>query len=76
MLQPASVCLTKRVVLLNDAVAADLAVPEESEQRNSGEEFVEDVGLYVVLAVVVVVSARHAGEHEADGVGLGNVGGF
>lgn len=76
VLQSVSVCLTQCVVFFNDAVAADLSVSEKPEQRNSGEEFVEDVGLHVVLPAVVVVSPRHAGEHEADGVGLWNVGGF
>ena len=54
---------------------ADFAVAEEATEGDGGEDFVEEVGVVVGLAVEVLAAAE-AGEHEgALGQGTGVVGG-
>lgn len=76
VLQTVRVSVAKRVVVFDDAVAANLAVAEQAEEWRVGEHLVKGVGLYVGLVLVVVLASPHAGEHEPQGVPLGNFGCF
>lgn len=75
VLQALFVRVAQRVVILDDAVAAELAIAEEAEERHGGEHLAEGAGFHVAL-VVVVPSSPHAGEHEPQGVPLGDFGRF
>lgn len=75
VLQTAHVSVAQRVIVLDDAVAAELAVAKQAEQRRVGEDLVEGVGLHVGL-VVVVLASSHTRKHEAQRVPLGNFGCF
>lgn len=74
VLQTVDVGVAKRVVILNDSVAADFAVAEQAEKRGVGEHLAKGVGLHVGLVVVVMLASPHASEHKPQGVPLRNFG--
>lgn len=75
VLQAAHVSVTQRVIVFDDAVAAELAVAKQAKERRVGENLVEGVGLHVGL-VVVVLAPSHTRKHEAQGVSLRDFGRF
>lgn len=76
MLQTVRIRVTQSIVLLHDTITPNLPVTKEAKQWDVGEHLAEGVSLHVTLVVVIVVSAAHAGKHEAQGVPLWEVGGF
>lgn len=75
VLQTAHVGVAQRVIVFDNAVAAELTVAKQAKERRVGENLVEGVGLHVGL-VVVVLASSHTRKHEAQGVPLGDFGRF
>lgn len=75
MLQTAHVSVTQRVIVLDNAVAAELTVAKQAKERRVGENLVEGVSLHVGL-VVVVLAPSYTRKHEAQGVPLWYFGRF
>lgn len=63
VLKGVHVCVAKRVIIFNDAIAADLSVAEKAEERRLGEDFAKSVCLHVRLIFVVVLASPNTSKH-------------
>lgn len=74
VLQTVRISVAQCVIIFDDSVAANFSVAKQAKEWGVGENLMKGISLDVGLVVVVILASSHAGEHEAQGVSLGNLG--